>query len=125
MSLQNPRVFPCTITTGNSLSTIVDMGGGYLFIAVEVPASGAAAAFNAGGGAPAYVRGGSTSTVARRVYEIYTNSVATAFTIQSSVSNAMVPVANFSYRYAQIEISGTVTGAGGPVTFNIVCTDSL
>lgn len=125
MSLQNPRVYAATIATGASLSAAIDIGGAYLYVSLEIPASGAAAAFPAAGGSPVWIQASSDNVTYRRIYEVYTNSVASAFQIQSSVCNAIVPLNLFNLRYAKIEISGTVTGAGGPVTYKIIAADSL
>lgn len=125
MSLQNQRVFGATIATAASLSAGIDTGGGYLYMSVEVPASGANPAFSAGGGSPVYVQGSSDNVNFRRFYEVYTNAVANAFSIQSSVCNALVPLNLFNMRYIKLEVSGTVTGAGGQVAYKIICTDSL
>lgn len=126
MSLQNPKVFPATVASGASLSSGIDLGGGYLYVSIEVPASGAAPAFSNGAGSPVYVQGSSDNINFRRVYEIYTNAVATAYSIQSSVCNALIPLNLFNFRYIKLEVSGTVTGAAtGGVGYKIICTDSL
>lgn len=125
MSMQNQRIFSASITTGNSTCSAIDTGGGYLYISIEVPASGAVAAFSASGGSPVYILGSSDNSNFRRYYEIYTNTVANAFNIASSVSNAIVPLNAINTRYLKLEISGTVTGAGGPVLYKVICTDSL
>src|SRR5690348_8302912 len=125
MSMQSPRVFPATITTGNSVSAGINTQGGYLYISVEVPASGATPAFATAVGSPLWIQGSLDNVTYRRLFEIYTNAVANPFSIQSSVCNAIVPVTYFNMQYIKLEISGTVTGAGGVVPYRIICTDSL
>lgn len=123
MSLQNPRVFPATITTGNSVSTGIDMGGGYLYVSIEILTN--TNVYATTGGTPFWIQGSSDNTNYRRIYEVYTNAVATAFQIQSSVCNAIVPLNLFNLRYIKLETSGTVTGSGGVMNLKVIATDSL
>ena len=123
MSLQLPRVFGATITTGNSLSNGINLGGGYLYISLEVPSN--TNVFPAAGGSPVWIQGSNDGINYRRLYEVYTNAVANAFSIQSSVCNALIPLTYFNFQYAKVEISGTVTGGGGPIGYRLICTDSL
>ena len=123
MSLQNPRIFSASITTGNSMSSGIDTGGGYLYITIEVPSN--TNAFPTAGGSPVWVQGSSDNVTYRRFFEVYTNAVANPFSIQSSVCNALIPLTYFNTRYLKVEVSGTVTGGGGNVGYKIICTDSL
>jgi hypothetical protein len=123
MSLQAPRPYAATITTGNSLSSKIDVGGGFLYVAVGVPTN--TNAFQASGGSPVWVQGSWDGTNFYRFYEVYTQTVTNPFQIASSVCNAVVSVPYFNFRYMKLEISGTVTGAGGTVPYEIICTDSL
>lgn len=125
MSAQAPKIFSASITTGSSLSSSINLGGGYLYISVLVPASGAAPIFTNGGGTPVWIQGSTDNVTFFRLFEVYTNAVANAFTIQSSVCAALIPITYFNFQYAKIEISGTVTGAGGPALFKLIATDSL
>jgi hypothetical protein len=124
MSLQPPRAFPATITTGNSKSAGIDTGGGYLYVSMFVP-SGTTAVYNTANGVTCYVKASYDGVNYNRFYEVYTNAVASPFSIQSFVSGAHVSIPYFNYRYIQIEVSGSVTGAGGGAYFEVICTDSL
>lgn len=126
MSLQAPKVFPATINSAASVSSSFDLGGAYLYVSVEIPASGTNPAFATAVGSPLWLQGSSDNVNFRRYYEVYTNAVATPFSIQSSVCNALVSVPYFNFRYARLEVSGTVTGAAtGGVAYKIICSDSL
>jgi hypothetical protein len=126
MSLQNQKVFPAKVASGVSLSSSIDLGGIYLYVTVKVPVSGANPGFNVSAGSPLYVQGSTDNVNYRRFYEIYTNAVATPFSIGSSVCGAFVPLQYFNCRYLKLECSGTVTGAAtGGVGYNIICSDSL
>lgn len=126
MSLQNPRVFNASIASAASLSSGIDLGGGYLYTSIEIPSSGAVPAFDNGGGQPLFIQGSSDNINFRRVFEIYTNTVASAYSIQSSVCNALIPLNLFNFRYIKLEVSGSVTGAAtGGVAYKVICTDSL
>lgn len=132
MSVQIQRIYQASITTGNSLSSSIDLGGGYLYVSVEIPSNTSAYATMVG--SPIWIQGSSDNVNFRRFYEVYTNAVASAFQIQSSVCNAIVPLNLFNCRYVRLEVSGTVTGGGqgfpsgttsGSVGFKVICTDSL
>lgn len=123
MSSQFPKVFAATITTGSTFSSAINTQGGYLFVSVEIPSN--TNAFATAGGSPLFINGSSDGVTFRRIFEIYTNTVATAFSIASSVSNAIVPLNAVNLQYLKLEVSGTVTGGGGAVGYKIICTDSL
>ena len=123
MSVQTPRVYPATIATGASLSAGIDLKGGFLYTSLEIPAYNATVF--SGGATPVYIQGSSDGTNFRRLTEIYTNTVANTFQIASSVSNAIVPLNAFNLQFIKVEVSGTVSGAGGAIIFKIISTDSL
>lgn len=125
MSLQQPRPYPATISSGLSMSSSIDLAGGYLYVSVLIPKSGTVAAFSTSAGSPVYIQGSIDNVNFFRFYEIYTNTVTNPWNVASSVSGALIPVPSFNFRYCKLEVSGTVTGAGGAVPFQIICTDSL
>lgn len=122
MSAQNPRVFPVTWTTGASLSNQIDLGGGYLYIALEIP--GSVNAIFSTTASPYYIQvANSSAGTFRRYMEPLTSTVANDFSIASAVSNRVVGIPYMGNRYVKIEMSGTVTTP--TAGFNIIATDSL
>jgi hypothetical protein len=123
VSLQSPRVFPVNFASGTSLSSAIDTGGGYLFVSLEIKSN--TSSFNTLVGSPVWLQGSDTLTgTYRRFYEVYTNTVASPFSITSGVCNAVVPIPLFNMRYVAVEISGTVTANTASI-YNIICSDSL
>lgn len=120
MSLQTPRPFPVTWATGSTFSNSIDLGGGYLYISIEIPAN-----LNNmfGAATPFYLNVSSDNVTFRRYMEPLTSTVSNDFSIASSVSNRMVGVPYVGNRYVKLEASATATT---PVAgFKIICTDSL
>ena len=116
MSMQNQRVFPATITSGNSTSAGIDTGGGYLYMSIEIPSN--TNAWQASGGSPIWIQGSDDAVNYRRFYEVYTNAVAYAFQIQSTVCNAIVPLNLFNCRYIKIESSSFFAGIPNGYVFS-------
>lgn len=112
-----------TMPSGNSVSSALELPGTYLYMYLEVPTMSVGYTAST----PIYIRGSSDGTTFRRVTntDTTTNTLVIGVTdliIASSVSQRFVPLNNFAFRYLQLEVSGTATGANAtPLPFKVVC----
>lgn len=114
-----PAKFICSLPTGASVSNSIDLGANYGFVWIEVPTMTA----KTDASTPIYVQASSDGTTFRRLASVETNTIAVGvndFFVASSVSNRFVNCPSVGFRYLKMEVSGTVTGAGGSLVFNLV-----
>ncbi len=119
MGSLNQRVYAATIPIAASISTAIDLAGGFQYVFLEIPVlTGIDSA------SPVYVQGSSDGTTFRRIAyaQLNTSTVAVNdFVIASSASNRMVELPDFAFRYVKVEVSGAATQAVG---FKIICSST-
>lgn len=124
MALQAQSFQLPTMVSGNSVTSGMEIPGCFVYMYLEVPTMSVG---YVSASTPIYIKASSDGVTYRR----YTNLDNTAntlvvgandFIIASSVSQRMIPITNFSFRYVQVEVSGTATGnAVSPAPFKVIC----
>lgn len=117
-----PQVFTIPpVVSATSLTPGLAIPGNYLYMYLVVPTM---AAGYSSASTPIYVRG-SLDGITYYRYSNPENNTSTVgandFTVQSSVSQRIVNIPNFSYPYIQLEVSGTATSPAAANVFKLVC----
>lgn len=117
-----PQVFNIpAVVSATSLTPGLAVPGNFLYMYLIVPTMSAGYST---GSTPIYVKG-SIDGVTYYRYSNPENNTSTVgandFTIQSSVSQRIVNIPNFSYPYIQLEVSGTATSPVSANIFKLVC----
>lgn len=104
------KPFTVTMTSGATLSTLIDLGTSYEGYLLEVPSMSS--------GGDVYIQGADSSDgTFRRVYFNASTSTPAAVQIASSVSNALIPLNARLPQYVKIEVSTAATAT--PYKFRI------
>lgn len=109
-----------SFTTAASITSGMELPGVFVYMYLQVPTM--SAGYSAGS-TPIYLKASADGVTYYRFSNPENNtSVAGVndFIIASSVSQRQVYIPNFSFRYVQVEISGTCTTPASAVPFKII-----
>jgi hypothetical protein len=115
-----PVYYVATMTTNTSQTSSLDLGNSFYTIWVEVPTMATSYGQTS---TPLFLQVSADNVTFRRMTSAEGNTFPVGtndFTIASSVSQRMVPVTGFGFRYVKVEASATVTGAVAHPMFKFV-----
>lgn len=106
--------FEVSLASGATLSTFVDLGRGWNHLSVVIPTMTS--------GTNVFFQGaGDSSDTFRRIYHPIANGDNTpdVMSVDSSVTNCIVPLEFISCRYLKVELGTAMTATAA--TFHVVC----
>jgi hypothetical protein len=116
-----PQVFTVpSFVTGASISSALEVPGSFLFQYLVVPTMSAGYSAQT----PIYLQGSYDGNTFFRYTNPESNTITVGvndFAIASSVSQRMVYLTNFAFRFVRIELSATATTPAAVTPFKFIC----